>query len=706
MSEALRSSGVTGERLPEDLELMPPGARLASLLAGVDRAALSDRDRVRLLRARNRLSAHIQAELLADIYAVSQDDDGVDEDAVSRHGAPSRYPWAASEVAFALRWTETAAGARLEQARQLVEDLPRVFAALRAGDVDMPKVLVIGELAGWLDDREVARRLVEQVIDRAADLTTGQLRAKLRQLVLAVDPQAARRRCARALRTRRVESFPNPDGTGEVWGRSLPPQDAAAAWERLTAIARAARSAGDERTMDQLRADALLDLLVGEGVATGGPVGRHLAGLPEADGHPWDGDPAGPPPPPTRRSTGEAAKPAGAHADVDVAVRSGACAGEGGGEAARAVVRVGAGVGSGAGEDAEVGEGAVVDSAWDPAWPTEPDHDRLTADQIWPHPAGPPVDSFDDAGQAFDGDHLWPPDWPGRWHNDPAVTAARAGSHIAATSGSHTAAATGDAPSGRNGGTAGPMPGPRRGAVELLLPLSTALGHDHLPGELVGWGPVLADIARHVAAEQTDAQWRYSAYNRIGELQHHGILTARPTTSETARPSATSRRAAAGPAPAVAGQASPPSLPQPHARQPAAGRTSRRPTAAVAALVTARNRTCTPPAAASPPGFATSTTPVTGPAAARPTPSTSGPPADATTGSNTSPVPLCGSSTPVTRSSGPPAAACNTSPNPTHLCSTAATCAANVHHRTPPDCLRQEPVVSTGSRPRSRSSGG
>jgi hypothetical protein len=50
----------------------------------------------------------------------------------------SRYPWAETELAFAMRWTRTAAGGRLEQARELVEDLPAVQTALLTGEIDMP----------------------------------------------------------------------------------------------------------------------------------------------------------------------------------------------------------------------------------------------------------------------------------------------------------------------------------------------------------------------------------------------------------------------------------------------------------------------------------------------------------------------------------------------------------------------------------------
>lgn len=405
------------QRLPDDLESLPPGAELAALLGAVDRRALSERDRVRLAQARNRLLSHVNAELIADLHAVTWEEPP-DEDAMVHGGLASRYPWAECEVAFALTWTHTAAGARLEQARQLAEELPQVLAALRAGDIDMPKMLVIADLAGWLDDRAAARAIVDRVLVRAPEWTTGQLRARLRKLILAADPEAARRRCATAVSTRRVEMFGNPDGSGDVWGRSLPPQDVAAAWERLTAIARSARGAGDRRPMDQLRADAFLDLLVGQGVAAGGPVGRHTGGLPE-------------------------------------------------------------------------------------------------------------------------------PEWP--------VAAVAPEADIASGGGPSVAGPVGSGSDGR--GVA--MPGPRRGVVELQVPLTALMGLTSLPGELTGFGPVVADIARQVAEQHRDGTWRFSVYSEIGDLISHGITRARPDPPDRAR--------------------------------------RRRPTAEVAALVRARNRTCTAP---------------------------------------------------------------------------------------------------------------
>jgi hypothetical protein len=319
----------------------------------------------------------------------------------------------------------------------------------------------------------------------------------------------------------------------------------------LTAIARAAKSAGDPRSVDQLRADALLDLLIGEGVAVGEPLTYHTGGLPEAAG------PPGPEPATSTANTGSAARATGAA-----------------GIASEAGVVGAASVASEAGAAGAAGP-AGVEEQWDPAWPVEP-LESIGAHDVRPDPTGEPTDRWDQAGRSFDGPELWPVDWPGRWMADPAVVAAggdpgrsprRAPTGTSDPVGAVGAGGGGGTPSAGAGaplaGGSGavppgvPMPTPRRGVVELLVPLTTLLRLTDLPGELQGFGPVVADIARQVAEQSTDAQWRFSVYNRLGELVQHGITTARPIRD-----------------------------------QPAGGR---RPTAEVAAFVRARNRTCVAP---------------------------------------------------------------------------------------------------------------
>jgi Domain of unknown function (DUF222) len=360
--------------LPEELALIPPGPRLAAILAGIDRDSLSDEDLVRLAQARQRLAAHLQAQLLADIHAIGQrTGDLVGGSEEERRGMGE------CEVAMAMTWTSRAAGWQLSLAEDLVDRLPVVFAALNSGEIDVPRANVFAVETCGLEDA-VARRVADQLIGDAGRLTTGQLRARLRRLVIAADPQRASRNAKEQVKGRRVVAELTSEGTADLGGYDLPPHRVAAAMERLTAIARAAKSGGDARKLDQLRADAMLDLLVGEGVATGGLVSGAVVGPAQA-----------PPAPPVR----------------------------------------------------------------------EPD----------------------------DGDR------PG----------ARA-----------------------------VLPGPRKGVVDIQVPLTTLLGLSDFPGELAGYGPVIADIARQVVAEQTDATWRFSVYDPHGQLIHHGITRRRPKAEDAA----------------------------------------------------------------------------------------------------------------------------------------------------------------------------
>jgi Domain of unknown function (DUF222) len=140
-------------QLPEDFEAIPVGPELASLLASVDREVLSDKDRLRLLHARHRLVSHLQGELYADLHAVSRDEE---------------HPWTAAEtVASVLRWTPPEAEIELEHARRLVEDLPALRAALVAGDIDVPKALVILEALATLE-LSLARQVVDRLIAEAS----------------------------------------------------------------------------------------------------------------------------------------------------------------------------------------------------------------------------------------------------------------------------------------------------------------------------------------------------------------------------------------------------------------------------------------------------------------------------------------------------------------------------------------------------------
>jgi hypothetical protein len=128
--------------------------------------------------------------------------------------------------------------------------------------IDLPRARVICDHSGHLDEAQ-ARLLAANVLEQAPSQTTGQLAARVRRLVVSMDPDGAALRYQVAVGERRVMVEANPDGTADLWGCDLPAERAVAAMRSINQAALAARRAGDPRTVDQLRADIFLDRLEG-----------------------------------------------------------------------------------------------------------------------------------------------------------------------------------------------------------------------------------------------------------------------------------------------------------------------------------------------------------------------------------------------------------------------------------------------------------
>ena len=72
-----------------------------------------------------------------------------------------------------------------------------------------------------------------------------------------------------------------------------------------------------------------------------------------------------------------------------------------------------------------------------------------------------------------------------------------------------------------------------RGVIDLRVDLDTLTELNNHPGDLAGYGPVIADIARRVAKDETDAEWRYTITNPdTGQPTHTGITRRRPTAAQ------------------------------------------------------------------------------------------------------------------------------------------------------------------------------
>ncbi|WP_037066711.1 HNH endonuclease signature motif containing protein [Pseudonocardia acaciae] len=240
---------------------LAPGPELCAALAQVWLGAVPNDQVIEVLRAQARQLAHEQARMLATLVEVSRTTPGL----VGPARADEAYEWASGEISAALRWTGRAADRELAFAQTVVSRLPRVFAALWAGRIDRARAWVF---ADHLDDScglsgEQVAAICAHLVPLAEGLTTGELAGRLLRAILAVDPDHAQRRYRRAVREREVVSYLDRDGTVTISAHRLAPDEAAAATERLRALAAAVKRAGHPGRLPQIQADLFCALLNG-----------------------------------------------------------------------------------------------------------------------------------------------------------------------------------------------------------------------------------------------------------------------------------------------------------------------------------------------------------------------------------------------------------------------------------------------------------
>jgi len=238
---------------------LEPGMVLAATLSAVELEALSGHDRVTALAAYQRMASHYQAQVYAAMASVA---DAVSEVMEGDGEADMELVEAAcaSEIRAALRLTRRAADSELAVARDFQTRLPEVWQALATGRIDRRRANLIVHRTDHLA-ADQARLVAGQALERAPELTTGQLTALLRRLAVEADPADAVVRYESAVDGRRVVLDAGVDGTAHLYLMDLPPDRAARIRHRLDIAARSLKTAGEMRTMDQLRADVVLDLL-------------------------------------------------------------------------------------------------------------------------------------------------------------------------------------------------------------------------------------------------------------------------------------------------------------------------------------------------------------------------------------------------------------------------------------------------------------
>ncbi|MGH2604151.1 MAG: DUF222 domain-containing protein, partial [Dehalococcoidia bacterium] len=176
---------------------------------------------------------------------------GRDEDNESRS--------AGYQVAAELSLAPTTGSSLVSTARLLAVELPDTLAAMRGGRIDLRRARLIADVA----DRhavEVARKVEERVLPKAGGRTMGEHRRAIERAILTVDPTTADEQHREAVKGRRVEFWSDYDGMGCALA-SLPADGVSTLRASLDAAAAAMKTAhpGETRTLDQLRADALVE---------------------------------------------------------------------------------------------------------------------------------------------------------------------------------------------------------------------------------------------------------------------------------------------------------------------------------------------------------------------------------------------------------------------------------------------------------------
>lgn len=168
--------------------------------------------------------------------------------------------FADAEIAALMRWTPRFAAEQLRMALELVSRLPSTVDALEKGEIDLYKAKILYDKTLPLT-AELAAQVEERVLAKAAGQTGAQLRNLASRVVMRVDPEGARDRAEERKQRRCMGIDSKEEDMARLWAY-LPANLATACYDRVDKIAKQAQSPDDPRTLDQIRADVVADLLL------------------------------------------------------------------------------------------------------------------------------------------------------------------------------------------------------------------------------------------------------------------------------------------------------------------------------------------------------------------------------------------------------------------------------------------------------------
>ncbi|MDQ0677285.1 hypothetical protein QFZ30_000667 [Arthrobacter pascens] len=192
----------------------------------------------------------------------------------------------AAEIACVLTIGPRAANALLSASQELTTSLPLTLSALQAGTISWQHARVMVDETATLDP-DGAAALETHFLDPdapnpargcpAGEMPASRFRHKARIWRERHHTESIEMRHAKGVLDRRVEY--SPDNDGMAWlSAYLPADQAAAIWNRTTAVARGLQGPDETRNLPQMRADAYATALLGAGngrnIGDGGDAGN------------------------------------------------------------------------------------------------------------------------------------------------------------------------------------------------------------------------------------------------------------------------------------------------------------------------------------------------------------------------------------------------------------------------------------------------
>ncbi|WP_431836808.1 DUF222 domain-containing protein [Cellulomonas sp. Y8] len=262
----------TGEqRQIEAIRSCAPGPELDAWLRGLDPSVLPSAIVVEVIAAQTRIGSYQHARTLGMIAELASREEMSPEWSPLAGAPPTQACVAGDELAMRLGWPRVTATKTVHRALVLDGMLGATREALEVGYLDAAKAQVL--TAGLADlSFQVAHAVEDAVLPEADQCSVAELRQRVQREIRLVDPEGAAARRERARCTRKVSHpRPQPDGMASMW-LVLDAADALRVDGVLTHAAKTAKALGDDRTLDQLRADGLRDLVVGDVPESDGPA--------------------------------------------------------------------------------------------------------------------------------------------------------------------------------------------------------------------------------------------------------------------------------------------------------------------------------------------------------------------------------------------------------------------------------------------------